>query len=225
MRSEGSVLLRLHLALFVFLLFLLLDDAQELVALSFGLLGQHDLALDELSASSLVQTSGLDYRQRVLFFLFPTRFTFTLFEGTLGTQSVNLTLTVSSTLLQFSQSLDLELLLVLKTAMLSGSVLFLCNFSGVIMDDFQIFHTLIASLVRFAIEGNFIGELDFLEHNSVTGLFGLENDQISKLLLLNGAGQLLLFALTLLSLLNSLLLAFLNLVNNDSGSSALGLNS
>ena len=136
MRSEGSVLLRLHLALFVFLLFLLLDDAQEFVALSFGLLGQHDLTFDELSASSIVQIVGLNARHLCLFFLFPARFTLTLFEGTLGTQSVDLTLTVSSTLLQFSQSLDLELLLVLNTAFLSGALLFLCDFSGVVMNDF-----------------------------------------------------------------------------------------
>ena len=136
MRSEGSVLLLFHLALFVFLLFLLHDDAQEFVALSFGLLGQHDLAFDKLSASSMIQIGGLDFGQLPLFFLIPTRFALTLFKGTLGTQSVDLTLTVSSTLLKFSQSLDLELLLILNTAILSGAMLFLCNFSGVVMYDF-----------------------------------------------------------------------------------------
>ena len=81
------------------------------------------------------------------------------------------------------------------------------------------------SLLRFAIQSDFIGKLDLLEHLSVADLFGLGSDYVSKLHLLNGAGQLLLFALTLLSLLNSIFLAFLNLVNNDSGTSALGLDS
>jgi hypothetical protein len=79
------VFLALKLALFVLLLLLLLNDAQELVTLCFSLLGKHDLTLDELSSSSLVKLSSFFAGFLRFFFLFPTCFTFTFFEGTLGT--------------------------------------------------------------------------------------------------------------------------------------------
>lgn len=130
------MLLGLKRAFFILLLLLLLNDAQELVALCFGLLGKHDLTLDELSSSSLIKLGSLFADFLRLFFLFSTSSTLTLFECTLGTQGVDLTLTVSCALLKLSKSLNLKLLLFLKSAFLSGALLFLCCAVGIVTDNF-----------------------------------------------------------------------------------------
>ena len=57
--SQSTILSDLEFALLGFLLLLLLDDAEELVAFGLGLLGKHDLALQELFPSSLIQIFGL----------------------------------------------------------------------------------------------------------------------------------------------------------------------
>ena len=124
-RSEGSMFLALKLAFFILLLLLLLNDAQELVALCFSLLRKHYLTLDELSSSSPIKFGSLFAGFLRLFFLLSTSFTLTLFEGTLGTQGVDLTLTVGCTLLKLSKSLNLKLLLFFNSAFLCGALLFL----------------------------------------------------------------------------------------------------
>jgi len=77
--------LALKLAFFILLLLLLLNDAQELVALCFSLLRKHYFTLDELSSSSPIKFGSLFAGFLRLFFLLSTSFTLTLFEGTLGT--------------------------------------------------------------------------------------------------------------------------------------------
>ena len=59
MGSKRLVSLGFELTLLVLLLLLLLDHAQELVALSLGLLGQHYLTLDKLLPPGQVQILGL----------------------------------------------------------------------------------------------------------------------------------------------------------------------
>ena len=62
-----------------------------------------------------------------------------------------------------------------------------------------------------------------MEHLSVTGLLLLSYSQILCLLLLDGTDHLGLFALELLTLLDTLHFSFLDLLDNDSSTTALGL--
>jgi hypothetical protein len=100
-----------ELALLVFLLLLLLDDSEELVTLGLRLLGQHDLSFDELSSASDVKIFSLYACELGLFFFLSTCLALTFFKGTLSSQGINLTLTVSCTLLKLSQPLNLEFFL------------------------------------------------------------------------------------------------------------------
>ena len=62
-----------------------------------------------------------------------------------------------------------------------------------------------------------------MEHLSVTGLLLLSYSQILSLLLLDGTDHLGLFALELLTLLDTLYFSFLDLLDNYSSTTALGL--
>lgn len=109
--SESVVPLMFELALLVFLLLLLLDDSEELVTLGLRLLGQHDLSFDELSSASDVKIFSLYACELGLFFFLSTCLALTFFKSTLSSQGINLTLTVSCTLLKLSQPLNLEFFL------------------------------------------------------------------------------------------------------------------
>lgn len=136
MVPERGVLLLAHLALFVLLFLLLLDDGEELVALGLGLLGEHHFSLEELSASGLVELNGLLLGELLLCELVSAGLALTLFEGSLSAKGVDFTLTISSTLLKLSESLDLEFLLLLETTLLGGTILFLAGSFSVVTDNF-----------------------------------------------------------------------------------------
>ena len=102
MVPEGSMSLLFELSLFILLLLLLLDNAEELITLGLGLLGQHHLTLNELLPSGNVEILGLFTLQLSLLFLLSAGLTLTFLEGAFGTKGIDLTLTVSSTLLELT---------------------------------------------------------------------------------------------------------------------------
>jgi len=102
MGSQSSVSLGLELTLLSFLLLLLLDDSQELVTFGLGLLGKHDFTLHELLSAGHVEVLGLSALQLSLLLLLSAGLALTLLKGALGTQSIDLTLAISSTLLHLT---------------------------------------------------------------------------------------------------------------------------
>ena len=56
---EGSMSLLIELTLLIFLLLLLLDDAEELITLGLGLLGHQHLFLNKLLSAGNIELLGL----------------------------------------------------------------------------------------------------------------------------------------------------------------------
>ena len=99
---EGSMSLLIELTLLIFLLLLLLDDAEELITLGLGLLGHQHLFLNKLLSAGNVKLLGLFTLQFGLLFLLSAGLTLTFLEGAFSTKGIDLTLTVSSTLLKLT---------------------------------------------------------------------------------------------------------------------------
>ena len=81
---------------------MLLDDAEELVTLGLGLLGQHHLALNKLLPAGNVEILGLSTLQLGLLFLLSASLALSFFEGAFGTKGIDLTLTISGALLELT---------------------------------------------------------------------------------------------------------------------------
>lgn len=225
MCPECTVSLSFKLALFILLLFLLLNYAEEFVALSLRLLGHHDFLLDELSSTSDIKILGLPAGQLSLFAFVLAGLALSLLEGALGTESINFTLSVSCALLEFSKTLNFELLLLLDTASFRSIGLFFCNSLRVVTHNFQIFLAFLSQLILLAVEGNLVGNFDLLKHLSVSVLLGLSGSSVLDLLLLNGPHHLLLLTLKLFSLLDANNLTLLNLLNDYGSTTSLSLDS
>lgn len=221
--SESIVPLVFELALLVFLLLLLLDDSEELVTLSLRLLGQHDLSFNELSTTSNVKIFSLYTGKFGLFFFFSTCLALTFFKGTLSSQGVDLTLTVSRTLLKLSQPLNLKFFLLFDALLLTGFRLLLGNSFSIVTHNFQILLPLLLKFILLAIKSNFVGYLNFLEHFSVSCLLNFLNGDIGSFLLLDSSNHLLLLTLELLAFFDAGSFTFLDLLYDDSSASALGL--
>ena len=102
MVPEGSMSLLIELTLLIFLLLLLLDDAEELITLGLGLLGHQHLFLNELLSAGNIELLSLFTLQLSLLFLLSAGLTLTFLEGAFSTKGIDLTLTVSSTLLELT---------------------------------------------------------------------------------------------------------------------------
>ena len=156
MTPEGLGPLLFNLALLIFSFLLLLNNAQEFVTLSLGLLGQHDLTLDKLLSARQVQFFGLLLCKLSLLAFFSTSSALSFFECTLGSECINLTLTIGSSLLEFAEALNLKLFLFLSFALLNCSCLLLGNTVSIVTDDFQIFFALTTNCLLLAIESNLV---------------------------------------------------------------------
>ena len=156
MASESVMSLGLELAIFMFLLSLLLYDAEELVALSLGLLGKHHFAFDELAATGDIKLLRLLSSECGLLFLFTAELSFSLFEGTFSTKGINLTLSISGTLLKLTKTLNLLLLLLSNALCLPGIRLFLSYALSVVANNFQVFLSVLTHFFSLAIQGNLI---------------------------------------------------------------------
>ena len=84
-----------------------MDYAEELITLGLGLLSKHHLTLNKLLPARNVEILGLFTGQFGLLFLLSAGFALTFLKGAFGAKSIDLTLTVSCTLLELTQALDL----------------------------------------------------------------------------------------------------------------------
>lgn len=121
--------------------------------------------------------------------------------------------------------MDLEFFLLFSALGLASLCLLFRNSLGIVTHDFQIFITLLTKFLLLAIEGNFVGYLNLLNHLLVACSLGLLGSNVLRLLLLNGPNHLLLLTLELLSFLDSLDFSFLDLLDDNGCTAALGLNS
>ena len=96
---------------------------------------------------------------------------------------------------------------------------------SIVTHDFQIFITLLSELFLLSIEGNFVGDFDFLKHLSVSFPLGLLHSHVLLLLLLYRLHHLRLLTLQLLALLDALHFTLLDLLNDNGGTAALSLDS
>lgn len=222
--TESTMSLLIKLALLVLLLFLFLDYFEELVAFSFRLLGHHHLLFNKLSSASDVKILCISASKIGLCDFISASLTFSFFKCALGSERVDFALTISSALLELSETLDFELLLFLETLSLSCIRFFFGNSLCVVTHNFQIFVTLLTQFILLTIQRNFVGYFNFPEHLLVTGFLCLGYLLISGFLQLNSSHHLSLLALKLLSLLNTHHLTFFDLLNDNSGTTALGFN-
>ena len=213
------------MTLLVFLLLLLLNDAEEFVTLSLSLLGQHNFSLHKLSSAGDVKILGLSTGKLGLFYFFSACLTLAFFKCSLGPESVDFALTISSALLELSQTLDLQFFLFFDALSLTSIHLLFGDSVSIVTHDFQIFVTFLSKLFLPSIEGNFIGDFDLREHFSVSLFLGLLNSEVLILLNFDRSHHLLLLALELLTLLDALHLTVLDLLNDNGCATALGLNS
>ena len=213
------------MTLLVFLLFLLLNDAEEFITLSLSLLGHHDFFLHKLSSAGDVKILGLFTLKLGLFYFFSACLTLAFFKRSLGPESVDFALTIGSALLELSQTLNLQFFLLFDALSLKSIGLFFGDSISIVTHDFQIFLTLLSELFLLSIEGNSVGDFDLLEHLSVSLSLGLCNLDVLLLLNFNRSHHLLLLALELLPLLDALHLTVLDLLNDNGCATALGLNS
>ena len=102
MISEGVPLFLFQLAFLFLFFFLALDNAQEVVTLGLGLVGHGGLTLHELALAGNLELFSLSLQLLALSDLFSAGFTLLLFESALGTESVNLGLSIGGFFLHFS---------------------------------------------------------------------------------------------------------------------------
>ena len=133
---EGTMSLLFELSLLILLLLLFLDYAEELITLGLGLRGQHHLTLNKLLPAGNVEIFGLSTGQLGLLFLLSAGLAFAFLESAFGAKGINLTLTVSCTLLELTQALDLQLFFFFDASGLSCRSFFLSDAVGIVTDDF-----------------------------------------------------------------------------------------
>lgn len=213
----------LDLSFLILLILLLFDDSKELVTLSLSLLSEHDLTLYKLFTAGNIKILCIQASFFSLLSLFSAGFALTLFEGALCSQSIDFSLSVGSTLLKLTEALDLQLFFLLLSAGFFSFLLFFGDAFGVVTDNFQILFALQSLLLVLAILGSLVGNFNLGEHASVTLFLFLSQFHVGQLLHLNLLDHELLLAFKLFTLLEALLFTLLDLVDDHSGTTALGL--
>jgi len=213
--SQLMLLLGFHLTFLLLVFLLTLNDAQEVVTLSLGLVGKGTFALHELLLAGNLELVGLSDHLLLLGNLLAARTALTLFEGALGTESVDLRLSVGGLLLHLSESCDFLLLLLLEAALLKSQSDLALDLILVVTDDLLLFVKLALSQLGLLGKGNFVGSLNLSDQAEVLGTLVVSGLDLSLTLSFDLASHLLLLLDELLTLLNTLNLALLNLVNND----------
>jgi hypothetical protein len=221
--SEGVSLFFLQLAFLLLFLLLALNDAQEVVTFSLSLVGHSGFALQELAFAGNLKFFGLSLLLLFLGDLLSAGLTFLLFEGTLGTERIDLRLSISSLLLHFSETSDFSLLLLLLSAFLEGLGDFTGNLLLVVTDNFLLFIDFLLAELLLLGEGDGVGSLNLSNKLKVTLTLGFGSSDLSLALVLDLAGHLLLFLLKHLALLDTLDFTLLDLVDNNDGTLATSL--
>jgi len=156
--------------LFFLTALVLLDDSEERVAFEFGLLAEHFLALHELALACNVQSLGLAPFLLSLCNFFGTFVALVLFEGALLAKGINLSLTVSGTFLQVTETLYFELLLILEFLLLTKLCFNAGPLLGFVFNDLQVLVLLLGHFFGFLAESNPVSLLNFGYHLHVAHL-------------------------------------------------------
>jgi len=137
--------------------FVLFDDAEERIALEFSLLTEHFFALAELSLAGNVEILGRDAFLFGLCNFLGTFSALALFESTLLSQGVNLSLTISCAFLKVTEPFYFKLFLILEFLLLSklsfdGSALL-----GLVGHNLLVFILFHLHFIGFPVKRNAVG--------------------------------------------------------------------
>jgi len=223
MTFKCLLLLILKHAFLLLVFFLPLNNTEEIVALSLGLLSHHLLTLHKLSAASNIHVFCLLLGLLTLKDFLSALLAVTLFTGTFGSEGINLCLTVSSLLLHLTETGNFGLLLKSNTTLLFGFGSFTRNFILIVTDNFHVFIHLHLSHLGLLCEGYLISSLNLSDQFCVPLAFFLSLSNLFLFLLLKHAHHLLLLLNKQLTLSDAFVLTFLDLVNDYGGTLALSL--
>jgi hypothetical protein len=202
----------------LFLNFLLfLNDSEELITLLLCLLGEALLTFKELSLTGVLKISQ-DFLLvlKVASLLF-TSLALPFFKGTLSSESVNLCLSISSLLLEFSESCNFSLLLFFNTLDFSLLFFFSENFLTVVFNNllFEVFFFLLTLILY--INSTLVCFFDLSHHTDSTLFLSVEDFGLLNLNLLGLSNHLKHFTFTHFLILNAVKLTLLNLINDHKG--------
>ena len=221
MLAESLLSFVFHLSVLLLRLLLFLNDLEEGVSLGLGLLSHHDFSLQELLLAGHLKLLGLTQFLLMVSNLLGTSSTLSLLESSLGSQGVDLGLSVGGLLLQFSKTSDFELLLFLDAALFGELGLDSGVSFSVVSNDLEVLLTLASHLLMLGGEGSLVGNLDLGDHLLVSAALLLSKLEVSLLHGLDLSHHLLLLLLEKLALLDSLSFTLLDLVDNDSSTTSL----
>jgi hypothetical protein len=160
MTFKCLLLLILKHTFLLLVFFLPLNNTEEIVALSLGLLSHHLLTLHKLSAASNIHVFSLLLGLLTLKDFLSALLAVTLFTGTFGSEGIDLCLTVSSLLLHLTETSNFGLLLKSNTTLLFGFGSFTRNFILIVTDNFHVFIHLHLAHLGLLCEGYLVGGLN-----------------------------------------------------------------
>lgn len=222
---ESLLLLSFNLLLVLFIFFLSCNYLQESVALSSCLLCVHDFFFQELLLASLFKFCSQHLLSKQLVFLLLSRLSFTFFIGAFRSQGIDFTLSISSTLLEFTQTLDLKLFLVSLPLFFECGFFLLSCLLPVVFNDLSILSLFKIDFFLFLYLGNSIRGLNFLNHLEVALPLLLCSISVLLLLDLDSASHLSLFLLKNFTFFLSLDFSVFDLVNYNGCATPLSFNS
>jgi len=149
--------------------------------------------------------------------------TLVLLRGTLGSESIDISLSIGSSLLEFTESLDLVLLLLGNTSGFSDLLFFGLSSLTLVLQDSFLKESLVSFLLLFEIQGLGVGSLDLDHHLGDLNFFVGDLDVLDLILLSDVSQELEFLLLSHLLLTHAEAFALLNLVNNDLGATVLRL--
>jgi len=141
----------------------------------------------------------------------------TFFTSALGSESINLSLTVSSLLLHLAETSNFSFLLKSDASLFFSLGSFAGNLFLVVTDNFHVFIDLHLPHLGLLCKGYFVGSLNLSDHFKVALALFLGLSNLFLFLLLKHAHHLLLLFNKQLALSNALVLTFLYLVNDNRG--------
>ena len=221
--DESALLLLLDLALLLLDLLLFLDLEHVVLSFDSGLLSEGALLLLELHLSSNLKISLNPLLLLMLKSFSLPSLSLTLLECSLRSQSINLSLSISSLLLELSESLDFSFLLVLDSLSFElGFVLFLV--SGFLIGDDFVLSVFFFLRSLFSLDQGLGVGFGSLLHQDVDPLsFGLSLLSIFLLHSLDVAKKLQPLLISDFLLLHSHNGSILNLIDNNLSSFISGL--
>jgi len=221
--AELLLLLIFEVTLTLLVLLLSLDDSQEVVTLGLGLGSVGRFALLELALASILELSCLTLELLLFSKLLSAGLALTFLEGTLGTESVNFGLAICGLLLHLAKAGNLSLLLFLEAALLKGGSNFALDLGLVVCNNLLLLLDLALSNLGLLSESNLVGGLNLGDEAQVLFALLFSGTDISKALVFNLLGHLLLLLDLHFLLLDTLDLTLLDLVDNDERTLAAGL--